>query len=209
MYLPVSYPHTCIKQRSDLQTAARGINQQLLLINQRRTPATPPTYPVLIAPDPGSERPARRANAAPHTHHSRAKAKSTSYFLENCITTTVPTMPAASAVTSLATTVTIPTPRKPMAVHVRKDSGQFSEQAKGEASAHSSSSSTSTTGSRSSSGQSLPGANGRPEDKVMDLVEGVHAVTVAGGEEVNGVQEAHKLIIGVDFGTTYSGFVVG
>jgi len=42
----------------------------------------------------------------------------------------------------------------------------------------------------------------------MDLVEGVHAVTVAGGEEVNGVQEAHKLIIGVDFGTTYSGVAV-
>lgn len=94
-----------------------------------------------------------------------------------------------------------------MAVHVRKDSGQFSDQAKGEAPANSTSSS-STSSSRSSSGQNLPGANGKPEDKVMDLVEGVHALTVAGGEEVNGVQEAHKLIIGVDFGTTYSGFVV-
>jgi len=51
-------------------------------------------------------------------------------------------------------------------------------------------------------------SNARQDDKVIDLVEGVHAMTVAGGEEVNGVEQAHRLIIGVDFGTTYSGFVV-
>jgi len=94
-----------------------------------------------------------------------------------------------------------------MAVHVRKDSGQFSEQQQPKNGVITNSTSTSTpSSSRSASGQSM-GSNPRQDDKVMDLVEGVHAVTVAGGEEVNGMEQAHKLIIGVDFGTTYSGFV--
>lgn len=95
---------------------------------------------------------------------------------------------------------------KPVTVHIRKDSGQFSDGNVAE-SATGTLTEMKVRGEVDGRGATSNAVDGDGE-KVGAVDDSVHAVTAEAQGGVQDSPEAHKLIIGVDFGTTYSGFVL-